>query len=54
MSYRSVAARKRTAAARLQERANVLLLEAAEFDRRADELQTQMQRPTVTGPGALR
>lgn len=38
MSYRSVASRKRAAAARLQDRASVLLVEAADFDARADAL----------------
>ena len=38
MSYRSVASRKRAAAARLQGRASVLLAEAADYDSRADEL----------------
>ncbi len=45
MSYRSVASRKRAAAARLQDRASALLAEAADFDARADRLLTEDERP---------
>jgi len=45
MSYRSVAARKRAAAARLQDRASVLLAEAADFDARAERLLAADERP---------
>jgi hypothetical protein len=38
MTFRSVASRKRMAAARLQARASVLLAEAADFDGLADRL----------------
>jgi hypothetical protein len=38
MSLRSVASRKRSAAARLEERASALLAEAADLDGRADKL----------------
>ena len=38
MSHRSIASRKRAAAARLQARASVLLAEATDLDGRADKL----------------
>jgi hypothetical protein len=45
MTYRSVASRKRAAAARLQARASVLLAEAADLDARAERLLTADERP---------
>jgi hypothetical protein len=45
MSLKSVASRKRTAAARLQGRAGVLLAEAADLDARAERLLTADERP---------
>jgi hypothetical protein len=44
ISFRSVASRKRMAAARLQDRVRVLLSEADDFDRRAERLRTDTER----------
>ena len=45
MTLRSVSSRKRTAAARLQDRASVLLAGAAALDARAERLLTADEQP---------